>query len=300
VDQYIRIGLVAVWALFGVALLVWWRRRRASKRYAYSERAQTILDAIRLGRPVGMIYWSKTEKRFLRRVVTPRELDGYSMRGWDHKLGTERIFKVTRIRWAEVIPAGAPEKPPSRFKVISRATVVATALGGIALALLAVALLRSKPVTPVTVILPPLETPAAAPAVATAAPVTNQTAAPNVFTLPAGRGGGDAEDFLTAAPSPVVEKVTSSLVVENHPRYKPGQVSTVLRSVLRYRPERALELEQSVATLGQAAVWFGPAERGERLQRLLENLDLQVRLEVEEAGRAPTNAPAAPGQPRGD
>ncbi|MCG3148081.1 MAG: hypothetical protein PCFJNLEI_01523 [Verrucomicrobiae bacterium] len=279
-EQYIRIGLLAVWVLFALAALVWWRRRHSSKKYSYTERAQVILDAIHAGVDVGMIYWSKSEKKFIRRVVTPEELDGYSMRAFDHTLGGIRIFKVTRIRLIEPIPKGAPKRAPSRLKLVSVPTVAAITLGGIALGLLALTLNRGTGPQPMAASLPlpairapgvpvPVEPPPA-PAPTNAALALPVKLAPKEV---------DPDDFLNAPPEPVQPKEKWYLILENHAKYKPGQVANQLQAILRYRPERAVELEQSVVNLGRAVVWSGSKARAEMLQQLMAGYDLAAVIE---------------------
>lgn len=277
-------GLLGAWVLFALAALIWWRRRHDSKKYSYTERAQIILDAIRDRLDLGMIYWSKTERKFIRRVITPLELDGYSMKAFDHSLGSNRIFKVTRIRLVEIIPTGAPKQPPSRMKLVSMPTLVAVGLGVVALALLALALVRSQGPEQLTGVLPPqIAAPGLAippsPQVPTPPPdALKLTAVPDVATN-ASLAEPVEDDFMKAPPVPVPPADTWYLLVESHPNYKPGQVAGLLQTVLRYKMERAVELEQSVQQLGRAVVWSGPKERAEKCRQMLESYDLVAKLE---------------------
>lgn len=277
-------GLLATWLLFAIAALVWWRRRHSSKKYSFTERAQVILEAIQAKLDVGIIYWSKHENKFLRRVVTPEELDGYSLRGFDHTLKRTRVFKVTRIRLIELIPQGAVKRAPSRMKLVSVPTVAATGLGGIALVLLALALIRGQGPPPLTgIIAPPLVAPGIAnplPAViTTAATDTLQIADAKLISTTKPPAEVDPDDFLNAPIPTVTPAETWYLVVESHPKYKQSQVATTLQTILRYRPDRAIELEQSVMNLGRAVVWSGPKKRAERFQQLLEGYDILAKIE---------------------
>jgi len=300
VDYYIRMGLLAAWVLFALAALVWWRRKHGSKKYSYTERAQIILDAIHDRLDVGMIYWSKSEKKFIRRVVTPEELDGYSMRGFDHTLGGIRIFKVTRIRLIEPIPTGSPKRAPSRMKLVSVPTVLAISLGGVALALLALALVRGKGPQPLTSIVPlPIEPPGitSTPPADVLKLADSRRESPPVpaantnLTMKAPLPvEADPDDFLNAPPVPVKPSEAWYLVVENHPQYKTGQLANMLQAVLRYRPERAVGLEQDVTTLGRAVVWSGPKDRAERFRQLLDGYDILAKIERAGGEAGQTNA----------
>lgn len=280
-DYYIRMGLLVGWALFGLAALIWWQRRHGSRKYSYTERAQVILDAIQAHGDLGMIYWSKSEKKFIRRVVTPEELDGYSMRGFDHTLGRPRIFKVTRIRLIELIPPGGPKAPPSRLKLISWPTVTTISLGCLVLIMLALALIRGRGPAPMAgEFVPVIEQPGATSAVP---PVVSQTVTADVPVRPVLPVVVDSNDFLNAPPVPLLPTETWYVVVETHPKYKTGQVSGGLQAVLRCRPERAAELEKSVQALGRAVVWSGEKKRATGIQRMLENYDLLAALEAANA-----------------
>ena len=70
-DRWIRFGLFAAWLLLGVAGLIWWRRRQTSRRYPYSERASVIQESLRQMADLALVYWSKSERKYLRRIVTP-------------------------------------------------------------------------------------------------------------------------------------------------------------------------------------------------------------------------------------
>lgn len=310
-DFYIKLALVVAWAGFSVVLLVWWRRRHSSRRYPYSDRAAVILRALEQRADLGMIYWSKSERRHLRRVVTPQSLDGYAMRAFDPKVGDVRIFKVTRIRLIELIPPGAPKRAPSRWKLVTPALAVAVLAGCFALGLLGLVLLRGKGPERLTGIVPPPVEPPADLSVAVAAArapalmPTNQLAERTpvealAATQPAVRvtgmapvTGTDTDDFLNA-PMPVVPKASSQwrVVVLKHASYQVNQVATALAGTIRCSNLRCVELEQAVRNIGEAVVWSGKRERAEKLKQLLEGYDLAVRLDPPEEEPAAANPPA--------
>jgi ATP-dependent Clp protease adapter protein ClpS len=310
VDHYIRMGLAAAWALFILTGLIWWWRRRGSKHYPYSERATLILDAIRDGCDIGMIYWSKTQRRYISRVVTPQSLDGYAMRAVDHTTGAERIFKVTRIRLLHIIPAGAPKRAPSRLVLIPPITYAVIGLGVVALGLFAFAILHghgpSQLITQLPPALEPTSTLASSPPHAsvtsnslTITERSTDTASSSVpsiidptISLPR-HANTPLDDFLNE-PTPTAPVVTNLcyVVVQNHPSYKINQVAGVLQALFHYRADRAIELEQSVRTLGRAVVWSGPKDRAERFRQFLEGYDIAATIE-QETKHSQTNNPAA-------
>lgn len=308
-DYYIRWGLLLAWLLFGLALLIWWRRRHASRRYPYSERAAVILQALEQGADIGMIYWSKTARRHLRRVVTPQSLDGYAMRAFDPKAAEVRIYKVTRIRWLELIPRGAPRRAPSIWKLVTPAMAGAVAVGLLAFGLLALALTRSQgPQRLSGVVPPPVEPPAdltstvvAARSVGAVVATASATVAESAIRLSGMTPvmGVNTDDFLNV-PAPEVTKPIRlwRVVVLKHPDYKITQVAAALSAAIRCAPNRCVELEQAVNQIGEAVVWTGPRERAEKIKRLLEGYHLTVRVEspdepAEPAGSGATNEPAA-------
>jgi tetratricopeptide (TPR) repeat protein len=96
-----RILPVVLVILVGVLL---WRLRKRERNYPPAERANKISEALREGRDVRIVYWSKSRKRFVREIVTPESLDGLYMKALDHGRGVSRRFKITRIKEIVVFP----------------------------------------------------------------------------------------------------------------------------------------------------------------------------------------------------
>ncbi|MGD0652594.1 MAG: tetratricopeptide repeat protein [Verrucomicrobiia bacterium] len=92
---------VVLLILVGVLL---WRLRKRERNYPPAERANKISEALREGRDVRIVYWSKSRKRFVREIVTPESLDGLYMKALDHARGVTRRFKITRIKEIVVFP----------------------------------------------------------------------------------------------------------------------------------------------------------------------------------------------------
>jgi len=280
VELYIRIGLLLTWVGFAVALLLWWRRRQGAQHFAYSERATVILEAIRDGLDLGIIYWSKSEKKFIRRVITPQHLDGYSLHCFDQTKQVERIFKVTRMRLVEIIPAGAVKRPPSRTKLFSWAMVSTTAIGFLALALLGLTLVRGQGPRPATnFIVPAIEPPALM-------VTTNAIPEPPVPPVPVKL---DEDDYLNPpATTNYLAQNPCQITVIMSPRYKAGEIASALRMAIRLSDVRLAELESNVRQLGEAVVWTGNRRQSTNAAKMLINLELVIRVDcADEAAQAP-------------
>ena len=277
-DRWIRYGLAAAWAGFVLAMLLWWwRRRYSTRRYSYSERATVIHDAMRQSADLGVVYWSKSEKGFLRRVITPLEMEGYTLKAFDHSAGDIRIFKVTRLKTVEVVPRGS-NKLPSRLSA-SGAVWSLIGLGVAAVALLAVALYRGRGPSDTVDTIP-------------RAMVTNDVASE------AGKGSGGTNSSspaevvdLTPLPTPKVSKAAQeqwALVVYDHPTYDTNFVITTLQRVLGSSPQEAAEFTRKIRAEGRASVWSGKWTQAEVLRQTLEAEDIVAKVET----ASTTNAPA--------
>lgn len=92
---------VVLLILVGVLL---WRLMRRERNYPPAERVEKISEALREGRDVRIVYWSKSRKRFVKEIVTPESIDGSYMKALDHARGVTRKFKITRIKEIVVFP----------------------------------------------------------------------------------------------------------------------------------------------------------------------------------------------------
>jgi tetratricopeptide (TPR) repeat protein len=98
--------LYPILPLFLLALagwFLWWLRRR-DRKYPAAERVEKISEALREGRDIRIVYWSKSRKRFIKEIVTPQSQDGSYMKAHDHARGINRKFKITRIKEIVVYP----------------------------------------------------------------------------------------------------------------------------------------------------------------------------------------------------
>jgi hypothetical protein len=281
VDRWIRFGLFAAWLVLGFAILIWWRRLHASRRYPYSERAVVIQEAFKQMADLALVYWSKSEKKYLRRIVTPLELDGYSLKAFDHSINDARIFKVTRIREITLVAPGSRVLPSM---IASSLQNWALGVYGVAAALLlALALFRregqkidatalpSEPLTspfetlplPATNAPEPLSTPVSAtPTPEPAAPAINT----NYSTVPA------------VDPSELWE-----VIVDNDPSYDTNRVAQVIQEAALCKTLEAQEFARQVQVLGHASIWQGNWTQAERIRQALEAEDLLAHLKRSES-----------------
>jgi hypothetical protein len=286
-DRWIRYGLAVAWAGFALGILLWWWRRRYSTRhYSYSERATVIHDAIQQSADLGVIYWSKSEKSFLRRVITPLEMEGYTLKAFDHTAGDIRIFKVTRLKTVELVPRGS-EKLPSRFATAGVVWAL-VGLGVVAVALLAVALYRGRGAADDAAMHLP-STNALSSSVSTArysiatSPTTDVTSAatPDI-TLP---------DVPVPNPAPVPKATKGSqdrweVVVYDHPTDDTNFVASALQKMLNCSAAEAGEYARQIRLRGHAAVWGGRWTQAEVLRQTLESEDIIAKVQL----AAPTNS----------
>ena len=99
------------------------------------------MDALKRKADLGLVYWSKSQKKFLHRVVTPLELTSHSLKAFDHFINEVRVFRVTRIRRLAVVPSGSRSVPPLLRVPIPKWAMVGL---GVAAALLAAAVWRAQ------------------------------------------------------------------------------------------------------------------------------------------------------------
>ena len=300
-DRLIRIGLLFAWVAFGIAALMWWwRHLYGSRRYSYPERATAIQEALRINSDLGIIYWSKTEKRFLRRVVTPLELDGYSLKAFDHADNDIRIFKVTRLKTVEIVERGSNKVPP-----LASATGllwVIAALGGAAIGLLAVALYRGREATDGFPPLPPPSSNVMSSSVSTAASVTATAAAMVVATttmdtstVTGAANGAPPEETESTDTTSVVAAAGSwdrwEVVVYDHPMYDTNLVAAALKKHLNCSRKEAMEFSRQMRMAGQVRVWEGKWTKAEVLRQTLEAEDIVSRVQPIDPGNASVDAP---------
>ncbi len=263
-DRWIHLGLLGAWFLFALVFLIWWRRRRPARRYPYSERATIILAALHQTADLGVIYWSKSEKKFQRRIVTPLELDGYSLKAFDHTRNEVRIFKVTRLRDAVIVPRGTRSFPRIKSDAGSRWALVG--FGGVALALLGFTLIRDQ-----------LGANSDAPRTASAAVTTTsgpsaETSVPLKLETPQGNPSTDA-----AAASEAV--AIWEVVVEDSPEYEMSRAAEVLQQVLGCSTSEAQEFTRQFSSQGHATVWSGHRTDAERHRQALKDEGFNVQLQ---------------------
>lgn len=310
-DRWIRYGLAIAWVGFALAMLLWWwRRSYSTRRYSYSERASIIHEAMQQSADLGVIYWSKSQKTFLRRIITPLELEGYTLRAFDHNVNDVRIFKVTRIKTVEVVPRGS-EKLPLRLSV-SGAIWTLAGLGVAAITLLAVALYRGRETATGTSWLPPSSTNVPSSSLSTSrfvianAATTNATNATSTnATLPDGTGPTTANTTSTdvtlpdvsgpiATSAPPVIKASADqwgVVVYDQTTYDTNFVATALHRLVNCSPAEAEKYTRQIRTQGHAPVWFGRWTQAEVLRQTLEAEDIVAKVEVIEPPKSPDSAP---------
>lgn len=247
-DLWIRMGLLGAWVAFGLAGWLWWRRRHHSKHYPYPERAAAINEALKQNADLGMIYWSRTAKEFQRRVVTPLELDGYSLKAFDHTTEQTRVFKITRIRSIQVVPHGSATVP-GRLPIAGSVWTLA-GLGAVGLTLLGIALYHG---------LNQNETDVARPAISVAATVTT------------------TQTVMEIAPAQPIE--IWEVVVDKHPKYDTNQVARLIRNSTGCAPAAAERFVAEVVSAGHATVWRGEWAKAEGIRQELEGDDVDARLQ---------------------
>ncbi len=277
-ELVIRYGLLLAWLAFGFAVLWWWRRRLTSKHYSYSERAAVILQAIKQNADLGLVYWSRREKRFLRRIVTPMELDGYSMKAFDHTANDVRTFKVTRIRVVELVPRGSPQEPP--HLTIPASTWALGGLGVVALGLLVVFLFRARNAAQS----PPLST-NLAPFEASATPET-PAPLPAAAPTPAPSQPPSAESAAAPVPVPATGEVWAVIVVDS-PDTPTNLLARILHAAVKCTDTEADALARQIRARGRAKVWEGRRADAELLREILESDDIVVRLEAADKNQPP-------------
>ncbi len=267
-DRWIHLGLLGTWFLFTLVFLIWWRRRRPARRYPYSERATVILAALHQTADLGIIYFSKSEKKFQKRIVTPLELDGYSLKAFDHTRNELRIFKVTRLRDAVIIPKGTRSFPRIKSESGSRWALVG--FGGAALALLAFTLLRDRLPGGQSGVSSDSRRPASAAVTTTSSP-SAEPGVPPKSESPQGNSTTNAA---------AVEAVTIwEIVVEDSPEYEMSSAAEVLKQVLGCSVSEAQEFVGQLRSQGRATVWSGPRTNAERRRKEFEAEGFVVHLQ---------------------
>lgn len=125
---------VAVALLFCLLL---WRLTMRRRKYRPAKRAEKILEALRDRCDIRIVYWSDTQRRFVKEVVTPESLEGVYMNAHDQAQGITRKFNITRIREIVVYPHPAlgsamilrESQRNLYFAILSLLVVVAGLLG---------------------------------------------------------------------------------------------------------------------------------------------------------------------------
>jgi hypothetical protein len=273
--------LYAAWLLVSIAGLILWRRGHSSRRYPYSERAAVILEALKQMADLALVYWSKSEKKYLRRIVTPLELDGYSLKAFDHSTNDVRIFKVTRIREIKLVARGSRVLPP-----LIAASLSNWALGACGLAaalLLAVALFRKEgpkidaATLPAGTLKTPFET---LPLPATNAP--EPLRAP-VSATPTPEPATPASNTNPSAVPAVAPSELWEVIVDNDPSYDTNRVAQVIQQAALCTTLQAEEFARQVQSLGHASIWRGNWTQAERIRQALEAEDLLAHLKSSES-----------------
>jgi hypothetical protein len=295
-DQWIRWGLLVAWSVFGIALLIWWWRRRYSRlKYAYTERAVAIKKAIDESADLGVVYWSKTEKRFLRRLITPLELDGYALKAFDHSVNDVRIFQVTRFKTIEIVPPGT-KKLPSLRSALNPNWVLA-GIGVIAIGFLAFALYRGLGAAVDSSSAPPPpppeipETNVSTSAVSTATVTTGTSVVAQATGVVTQQIPAEVTEPPPApAPKPPAGKGPQDrweLVVYDQAAYDTNFVARILGKLLSASPADSAELVRIIRTQGQARVWEGRWTQAEILRQTFDAEGISVRLQQVRSQPAP-------------
>jgi hypothetical protein len=295
-EQWIRWALLTAWSVFAIALLVWWWRRRfRSLKYSYPERAVAIKKAIDESSDLAIVYWSKKGRRFLRRIVSPLELDGYSLKAFDHTVNDVRIFQVTRIKTFEIIAPGT-EKLPS-FKSALSPNWLLVGLGVVAIALLAFALYRGFGTTERTASAPPPELPDNEEE-SSSVSTTNTVAGPTSAVAEASVAATQQVAVEVVRPSPPPKVATSlrsqdrwELVIYDQAAYDTNYVAKVLQRLLNSTPADSGELVRKIRAQGQARVWEGRWTQAEILRQTFDAEGISARLQ-------PLQPQEPPGLPR--
>jgi predicted DNA-binding transcriptional regulator YafY len=92
--------LLLLLALVGIQVWKRWQKRR---RYSHSERARLIAEAVQTGKDLRVVYWSRTEKKMIKCVLTPHRLHNVFLEGYDQTHTKMRRFKTTRIKELQII-----------------------------------------------------------------------------------------------------------------------------------------------------------------------------------------------------
>jgi hypothetical protein len=280
-DQWIRWGLLAAWSVFAIAALTWWwRRRYRSLKYSYSERAVAIKKAIDESSDLGLVYWSKTERRFLRRIITPLELDGYSLKAFDHTDSDVRIFQVTRIKTIEIVAPGTEKLPP--LKSALNPGWALAGVGVVAIGLLAFALYRgSGTIEEPSSLLP--DTSVAPSMVSTAATDAAQTSAVDQASTVATQEAPAEAIEPPPAPKVVVGKRLQDqweLIVYDQAAYDTNFVAKILQRLLNTSQADAEVLVRQIRVHGQARVWEGRWTQAEILRQTFDAEGISARLQL--------------------
>lgn len=242
------IAAFAVVLGIAIALFLWRRRRRSSHHYSFPERSAVIVDALKQGSALAIVYWSKSQGKYLRRVVTPLDLDMDSLKAFDHTLQDVRLFKVIRIRQITVLPPGSHESPPRLVASIAMRVVAVCVFAVLAVA---AAMLFRK--------IGPHATPSA-----------NRQEAP-------------VKDFSTLPPSVTNHTESTAelwdIVVDDDAGYNTTAVAQILEAGLKCTPAEAQMYVRTIRSAGHAPVWRGEWAEVERIRQFLEGEDLVARLE---------------------
>jgi ATP-dependent Clp protease adapter protein ClpS len=258
VDRWIQFGFMVAGVLLGMAVFLWWRRRRATHHYLYDERAALVAEALAKTADLGLLYWSRSQKKFLRRVVTPLELNGHVLKAFDHTIENVRVFRITAIREARIVPRGGGA-PPSLIKVVLPEWSVAGA--GLGLIALCGALLWRTPRT-------------------TSEWVASTPTPPQLdFAVPA---RADTTEPVTETETGTLAPDVWTVVLENDARYDAGTTTDILQRALHCTSMEAEQLLQKARDAGKTTVWQGPWHKAEEIRQTLEAEDLLA--EVEQVG----------------
>lgn len=207
-----------------------------------------ILDALKQGSDLGIVYWSRSQRKYLRRVVTPLDLDVDSLKAFDHSIQDVRLFKVVRIRQITLLPPGTHDAPAHLAASLAMRVVSISLLAALAVGVTLLFRVHSS------------QAPARLPG-----PPTNS---------------------FTTLPSVVTNRVTEvwQIVVDDDPHYDNVAVAQILENALHCSSSEAQALMRTIRSTGQAPVWRGSWTEAERTRQFLEGEDLVARVERVEAG----------------
>jgi hypothetical protein len=300
---------IVYWSLIPVALLLIgllmeMRSRRAQQQYPFPERARISHQAIRAGVDVRIVFWSRSENRFLKREMKPLELQGFYLKGIDKESGVEIAVKATRIK--EIVPlqpvvedsgATTPEPPPwekRRRPQTNRNMSAIFILAGTAglVLLLGIKLLPHHRVLRMEVDEEskkirlrqdvPVEVNVAIPSTATDS--TNQV--------------GHASPALAVKPGAMTTTNQMwNVVISLNPAQNAPDVRQALQQVFGYPPALAEKFIPETGLRGKLTVWSGPYALATNHLAQLQGLALPASLETAGPIVAPPVAPAT-NQPR--